>query len=236
MVSALHARFFQRLGFSALLILLIGFDAGPAYACTPAPPTPRFSTTIQVISTDVPKGIAFVESDRYWLTLQNNTSVLVRIPIQDGYVGKDGYQEIAPGDSAGFSDRQIDMLGSESEALFVDGYVGTPLQPRNVIADNRPADARVPEPQIVQVRLLVNQQQFDLQLRVSYRMNEFYAADSVYGYSHACADWANRMLFDELAPVGGLLLGVLLVLAPAIYILWPARDHKAPIDKSQGDH
>jgi hypothetical protein len=61
-----------------------------------------------------------------------------------------------------------------------------PLEPRNIIQDNRPADVKPPEPQNTAVKLLLDQKSYSVQFRISYEISNNYIPNSVYVSENQC--------------------------------------------------
>ncbi len=206
-----------------LVALGLVVDAGGAYACTPAPPTPWFDTRLKMISMNIPTGISFTEMDYGSLTLQNHRASTIKIPVLRQGSNNSGYEEILPGKAGNISWTGADFgeTVSSKEYLYINGSLAGIFDSRNVIQDNRPANPNIPEARVIPLHVLIGESQFDLQLSVNYTLNQYYRSDSVYMFRYGCINWSNQMLWKELAPLAavcGFVVIWLSVLAAGFYI------------------
>ncbi len=205
MNSQMKRKVVQRILWSLLIgLVLVSLFVPKVYACTPAPETPWFTSSISLISSNLPNESAEINQNGDNLILKNISDNPIRIIIDGMYQEKNGYEELTTGQSATFS-----VDGSDD--LSVNDYGITYLVPRNKFEDNRPANVEIPKPQVAWVQLLINGQSYYMQLQISYAINPFYRPDSVYAYSNACVNWNNQILFGELVtPLAGFVLLVAL--------------------------
>jgi hypothetical protein len=209
--NRIQTRFAKLTGFSVLLILLMSLTAMPAHACTPAPETPWFLTDTHLVATSLPKSVSVTDAEDGTVLLQNKTDSELRIILSGDYQEQGGYEQVTSGGSAIFA------VDPWSENLDVDGHSITFLQRRNVFADNRPAKADLPDPQIAWAQVLQDRQSYFIQLRVDYRLNDHYDSGSVYAYEHLhCPGVIDAPAI--LVPIGGLIAGAALIIVPLLVI------------------
>lgn len=207
-----------------VLALAVSLDARAVFACTPAPPTPWFDTRLRMISQNVPAGVLFAETDYGSLTLQNNTTSTIKIPVMQNEAHNSGYEEILVGKAAhiAWSGASFGETVSSTESLYINSGLVDTFQSRNVIQDNRPAHPKIPEARVIPLHMLIGDQPVDAQLSVDYTLNPYYRSDSVYMFENGCINWYNQMMWDEFARVGGFvllcLIVLLLVVSAAFYL------------------
>ncbi len=211
MDGAFKAKFLRQLCLTSLLILSFFLATKPAYACTPAPETPWFLTVSHLVATSLPKSVPVTDAEYGTVLLQNETNSELHIILSGNYQERGGYEQVMPGDSARFT------VDAWSESVDVDDHIITFLQRRNVFADNRPANADLPDPQIAWIQVLQNQQSYFIELRVDYRLNDHYDPGSVYAYEHFHCPGVIDVP-EMIVPIGGLIAGAALIIVPLLVI------------------
>jgi hypothetical protein len=163
----------------ALVMLAVLNRYIPVFACTVAPPTPWFSEQYEVLNTQLPEGISFSQRGGVYvpyfvLDLINNTGN----PIQ--FIGQD---------------KKIKLI-TESEYLIITDSSGFKddknlyfIEPLNKLEDNRPDDVDIPLPQLIEIPMLISDETFLLQVKISYSLNDMYINNSVYVFNNACSNF-----------------------------------------------
>lgn len=200
--------------------MVLGLSTKPVYACSPAPMTPWFTTTVSLLSTNLPSDIRFIEKGGV-LTLQNHSQVSLSILVDESYANDKDVFEIASGEASALRDELLGMYPGTKEALWISSsdshrFGRKEIQTFNQYADNRPANVVIPQPQLVMLRAELYQQVFHIQLRVEYELNQRYDPHSVSAWNTACQP-AIELLFGWmnlwcLIVAAGLMIFVLVAL------------------------
>lgn len=204
MINSFRARFIQRVWIASLAAVFMGLAAKSVYACTPITPTPWFKENVNLLKTDLPDRI-MIKQDGQTVTLTNN------LDTSSFYIN--GYNELEElGKSVEFS--------SYNNALSANGYYVAPLEPRNILQDNRPADIKPPEPQNTIVKLLLVQKSYSVQFRISYEISNNYIPNSVYLSENQCKGYSLLDFgFNYPGPLFVIAILILIVLTVTFIVL-----------------
>ena len=215
-------------------LFMVGLPGSPVYACTPPPPTPWFETETHLIATNLPANVKVADTTDGTVVLENNGNVPLDVVLSGQEQASGGRYTVKPGDAATFATGG----GYYGELLSVDFYEITQLEHRNVIEDNRPANPPLPEPQVAWVQVLMAQQSYYVQLRITYRLSEHYRADSVYAAQNVrCPETSYDGFLFILpmlySPFGGFLLGLVVTTVISVLIFWPILRDRFPSESSE---
>ena len=176
------------------MMLIIDF----AYACTPFPPTPWFSEKLSLIETNLPLTITSSEGrlrfvsttgDPFYFlynreTKSLGTEISLRIEFYDDF-----------------------------DVVLVNEYGFSDFEHLNKIGDNRPDDTLPPRPQDIAIPISLDGNQYAINLRIIYEINQAYIPDSVEQWKNACRGYPFLPLPQvvSMAIIGGIIFLVLVV-------------------------
>src|SRR6202142_2534837 len=192
----------QRIIFSMLIaVMLTSLNALKVYACTSSPEMPWFISSLGMIASDLPAGAAELKSAGNALLLQNDSDSLIRVVISNSYPDKNGYYELPKGQSAPLHVDSWNKL--DPDGLFIDTYLITSLDPRNIVGGNRPTDVKVPNPQSATVHLIMNGQSYFVQLQISYALNPDYQPVTILALDSSCESPLSSFFAQFNLPITG---------------------------------
>lgn len=173
-------KFVQKLFLSFVVVgVLINFATQNVYACTSSPEMPWFNSSLGLISTNLPGAAVEIKPVGDTLLLQNDSDRLIRVAISTSYPDKNGYYELSKGQSAPLQVNYYD-------GLVIDHYLIAELDHRNVVADKRPTDVKIPSPQPATMHLIMGGQSYFIQLQISYALNPDYQPVTVLAVDSSC--------------------------------------------------
>ena len=165
--------------------MLTSLNVQNVYACTYSPAMPWFTPSLSLIASNLPAGTVELKPAGDTLLLQNDSDSLLRVVISNSYPDKNGYYELSKGQSAPLHVNSWNELAPDE--LFIDDYLITRMDSRNVVGGNRPAGVKVPNPQLATVHLIMNGQSYFVQLQISYALNPDYQPVVALGLDSSCA-------------------------------------------------
>jgi hypothetical protein len=220
----------QRIIFSMFVAaMLTSLNPQKVYACTSSPEMPWFIPSLSLIASDIPAGAAELKPAGNALLLQNDSDSLMRVVISNSYPDKNGYYELSKGQSALLHVNSWNKL--DPDELFIDTYLITSLDPRNVVGGNRPTDVKVPNPQSATVHLIMNGQSYFVQLQTSYALNPDYQPVTILALDSSCESPLSSFLAQFNLPITGFVCISSLLLVVGIIVFVKLRKRK-PKDNS----
>jgi hypothetical protein len=230
MNSQMKSKITQKLFLSLVIVgVLINFAIQNVYACTSSPPMPWFNPSLALISTDLPSAAVEIKPTGDTLLLQNDSDSLLRVAINTSYPDKNGYYELSKGQSASL------QVGYH-DGLIIDHYLIAELDHRNVVADKRPTDVKVPSPQSATMHLIMDGQSYFIQLQISYALNPDYQPVTVLAVDSSCEGPLSGFFSQFNLPITGFMYvsSFVLILGIIVFLKLQRRklNSKSNLDKN----
>ena len=199
--------------------VLINLAIQNVYACTSSPEMPWFNPSLGLISTDLPSTTLEIKPAGDTLLLQNNSDNPILVAISTSYPDKNGYYELSKEQSAPLQVNYYD-------GLVIDRYLIAELDHRNIVADKRPADVKIPSPQFATMHLMMNGQSYIVQLQISYALNPDYQPVTLLAVDSSCASPLSSFFSQFYSPIIDFVCISSLVLILGIIVFLKLRSRK----------
>ena len=216
---------------SAITALLVIFNVQKVYACTSTPPTPWFIPSVSLISSNLPDTAAEIRPVDNSLSVKNTSETIIQIIVSGTSQNKNDYYELSAGQSAQIQvNNNDDLILSSANGEYY--YSIASLDRRNIVADNRPTDVKVPSPQSVTVHLTMNGQPYLIQLQISYALNPDYQPVTILALDSSCANPLSIFFAEFNLPITGFICVSSLVLVVGIIVFVKLRKRKSNIESN----